>query len=54
MRGIISIIIGGIMIIGGLSGKLVLLGTNSGLALAAVGMVVAGIGVFRLLNRNQQ
>ena len=32
-----KIIIGLIMVVGGLSGKLVLIGTNSGVALAALG-----------------
>lgn len=40
-----NIVIGGIFIVGGLSGELALLGTNSGGALAAVGagLVVWGI-----------
>jgi hypothetical protein len=49
MRGIISIVVGLILIIGGLTGKLVLIGTESGVALAAVGAVVAGIGVVRVI-----
>jgi hypothetical protein len=48
MRGIISIIIGLIMIIGGLSGNLVLVGTNSGGALAGVGVIVLIIGAVRV------
>jgi hypothetical protein len=48
-RGIISIVLGLGMIIGGLTGKLVLRGTGSGVAIAVVGGVVAGIGVFRIL-----
>ena len=41
----IKIILGVVFIIGGLSGKLVLIGTNSGVALAVVGvgMVIWGI-----------
>jgi hypothetical protein len=40
-----KIIIGIIMIVGGLSGKLVLVGTDSGIALAVVGvgMIIWGI-----------
>ena len=40
-----NIIIGLIFLIGGLSGKLALIGTNSGMALAAVGggLIVWGI-----------
>jgi len=35
----VKIIIGLVMVIGGLTGKLVLIGTNSGVALAAFGAV---------------
>jgi hypothetical protein len=48
MRGIISIVIGLVMIIGGLSGHLVLIGTHSGVALAAVGVIIILLGVMRL------
>lgn len=48
MRGIVNIIIGAIFVIGGLSGKLVLLGTNSGIALAALGGFLILLGVFRM------
>jgi hypothetical protein len=53
MRGIINIIIGVVFIIGGLSGQLALIGTSSGLALAAVGVLLVGLGVFRLATRNR-
>ena len=49
MRGIVSIVIGVIFIVGGLSGKLVLIGTHSGVALAIVGAAVAGIGAVRVI-----
>jgi hypothetical protein len=49
MRGIISVILGLIMIIGGLSGNLVLRGTHNGPALAAVGGVVLVIGIVRIV-----
>jgi hypothetical protein len=48
MRGIISIVIGVVMVIGGLSGKLVMRGTESGVALAVLGGVIIAIGLFRL------
>ena len=48
MRGIISIIIGVVFIIGGLSGRLVLIGTNNGPALAVLGAVIIVIGVIRV------
>lgn len=50
MGGIISIIIGAVLVIGGLSGTLVFRGTNSGLLLALVGVVIAVRGLFRLMN----
>jgi len=48
MRGIINIIIGLVMVIGGLTGNLVLKGTQSGGALAAIGALLILIGLFRL------
>lgn len=48
MRGIINIILGVVFIIGGLSGHMVLIGTQSGLALAVVGMALLGLGVYRM------
>ena len=43
-----SIIIGIIFIAGGLSGKLALIGTNSGVALAVLGVLLVGRGVYRI------
>lgn len=51
MRGVINIIIGLIFIAGGLSGKLVLMGTHSGPALAVLGVVLLILGVFRMVQR---
>jgi hypothetical protein len=48
MRGIISIIIGTIFIVGGLTGKLVLIGTHNGPALAVVGGVIILLGIARI------
>lgn len=48
MRGVISIIIGIIFIIGGLTGRLSLIGTNSGTALAVVGAILIAIGAYRM------
>jgi hypothetical protein len=48
MRGILNIIIGLVMVVGGLSGSLVMRGTNSGVALAGIGAVLIGLGIFRL------
>ena len=44
----VNIIIGLIMVVGGLSGKLVLIGTNSGVALAGVGCILIVLGIVRL------
>jgi hypothetical protein len=49
----IKIIIGLIMVVGGLSGKLVLIGTQSGTALAALGVVLIIWGVVRLVKQRQ-
>ena len=49
-RGVITIIIGLVMIIGGASGQLVLKGTSSSGALAVVGVVMIGIGIWRIAN----
>ena len=43
-----NIIIGVIFVIGGLSGQLVLMGTNSPEALAGVGVLLIAVGAFRL------
>ncbi len=51
MRGIISIVIGLVFIIGGLSGQMQLRGTGSGPALAAVGVVLIGFGIFRIVKK---
>ncbi len=45
MRGVFNIVIGLALVAGGLSGKFVLWGTESGLALAAVGLIPIGIGI---------
>jgi hypothetical protein len=48
MRGIINVIIGLVFVIGGLSGGLVLKGTNSGAAIAAIGAVLIIMGIVRM------
>jgi hypothetical protein len=52
MRGVFNIIIGLVFIIGGLSGRLAMRGTQSGVALAVVGVFLLGLGGYRLLNRS--
>jgi hypothetical protein len=51
MRSILNIIFGMVFIIGGLSGKFVMKGTQSGGALAVIGVVLLGLGAYRLMNR---
>lgn len=48
MRGIVNIIIGFIFIVGGLSGRLVLIGTHNGPALAILGGALVVIGFLRM------
>jgi hypothetical protein len=48
MRGLLNIIIGLALIIGGLSGKLVMRGTQSGGLLAVIGVFLLGLGVYRM------
>lgn len=47
----VKIILGAVFIIGGLSGKLVLIGTNSGVALAVLGAVMVVWGIVRIAGR---
>jgi len=49
MSGIVNVIVGVLMIAAGLSGKFVLIGTHSGLALTVIGAIVAGLGVYRMI-----
>ncbi len=53
-RRMSSIIIGLIFIAGGLSGKLALVGTNSGIALAVVGLLIVGRGIYRIRKQRAQ
>jgi hypothetical protein len=48
MRGIVNIVVGIIFIIGGLTGRLVLIGTHNGPALAILGAVLLVIGLMRM------
>lgn len=47
----LNIIVGIIFIIGGLSGELVFRGTDSGMLLAVVGVILVGLGVYRLVKQ---
>jgi len=49
-----SVIIGLIFIVGGLSGQLALIGTNSGTALAVVGVLILGRGIYRIRKQRAQ
>jgi len=46
----VKIIIGLVMVIGGLTGKLVLVGTDSGVALAVFGAVLIVWGIARVVS----
>jgi hypothetical protein len=48
-RGIANVVIGGIFVAGGLSGHLALIGTNSGTALAVLGGILIGFGIYRMV-----
>ncbi len=52
--GIFNLVLGLIMIGGGASGKLTLLGTNSGTALVAVGVGLSGLGVYQLIKSRKK
>jgi hypothetical protein len=49
-----SVIIGLIFIVGGLSGQLALIGANSGTALAVVGVLILGRGIYRIRKQRAQ
>src|SRR5438034_5783517 len=49
-----SLIIGVIFIVGGLSGQLALVGTNSGTALAVVGALLVARGIYRIRKQRAQ
>jgi len=49
MRGLFDIGLGLVFVIGGLSGKLALIGTNSGVALAAVGGAMIAWGGYKAM-----
>ena len=49
-----SVIIGLIFIGGGLSGQLQLIGTNSSTALAVVGVLILGRGIYRIRKQRAQ
>ena len=50
MRGFVNIIFGVIFIVGGLTGKLALIGTHSGPALAVVGVGLIIWGGYRMVS----
>jgi hypothetical protein len=50
MRGLGNILFGGIFVVGGLSGQLALIGTNSSGALVVVGLLMGGFGVYQAVS----
>lgn len=53
MRGIINIVIGLVFVVGGLSGQLALRGTGSGGAIAVVGVLLIGLGAYRMIKSRE-
>ncbi len=51
MRGLVNIIIGLVFIVGGLTGNLSLRGTQNGPALAVVGVLLLGLGAYRMMSK---
>jgi hypothetical protein len=52
MRGIISIVIGLVFIVGGLAGQLQIRGIEgSGKGLAAIGVGLIGLGIYRIVKK---
>ncbi|MGD2162804.1 MAG: hypothetical protein PVH92_08020 [Anaerolineales bacterium] len=49
----LNIILGILFIIGGLSGELVFIGTNSGVLLAVVGFILVIWGAYRMYQQRQ-
>jgi hypothetical protein len=52
MRGLVNIIIGLVFVVGGLTGNLSLRGTQSGPALAVIGVVLIGLGAYRMMSKS--
>jgi hypothetical protein len=48
MRGLINIVIGVVFIVGGLTGNLALRGTESGSAIAVIGVGLVIFGIYRV------
>jgi hypothetical protein len=48
-RGIFNIVIGAVFIVGGLTGKLVFIGTSSGALLAVIGLGLCGLGAWSIV-----
>ena len=47
-----NIVLGLVFIVGGLSGKLALLGTGSPIALAVVGLAMMGYGIYQVSRKS--
>ena len=50
--GLVNIIFGLVFIVGGLTGNLSLRGTQSGPALAVVGVALLGLGAYRMMSKS--
>jgi hypothetical protein len=52
MRGLVNIIIGLVFVVGGLTGNLSLRGTQSGPALAVIGVALIGLDAYRMMSKS--
>lgn len=52
--GIFNLIAGAVMLVGGLSGKMVFIGTGSSTLLAVVGAALAGFGVYQIIRARRR
>lgn len=50
---IFNVVVGLIFLVGGLSGKMALIGTGSTIAMAAVGGLILGIGIFQIVRHRR-
>lgn len=49
IRGIAFLVVGAVLLLGGLSGRIVMRGTQAGIPIAMLGVVAALFGVYRLV-----
>lgn len=52
--GIFNLIAGAVMLVGGLSGQMVFIGTGSSTLLSVVGAAVSGLGVYQIVRARRR